>query len=171
MAATAEEMDDLELYTYDGYRLYRYRSPTPASSDYAETLSTAQVVDMLRAERPPLLIDVQPLTWNRVFIQQEPRRHIPGSVWLPNVGRGELDEDWEHYFSSHLERLTEGNRQREIIIYCRADCWMSWNAVKRASGWGYNRLYWYRDGSDGWIENDQKTVQAEPLPFSETQDE
>jgi rhodanese-related sulfurtransferase len=27
---------------------------------------------------------------------------------------------------------------------------MSWNATKRAAGWGYTQLYWYRDGTDGW---------------------
>ena len=36
---------------------------------------------------------------------------------------------------------------------------MSWNAVKRAASFGYTRLYWYRDGTDGW--------EAAQLPLAE----
>ncbi len=39
---------------------------------------------------------------------------------------------------------------RPFVFYCLANCWMSWNAAKRAASWGYTRVYWYRDGTDGW---------------------
>ena len=38
--------------------------------------------------------------------------------------------------------------------------------MKRAHTWGYTRLYWYAEGSDGWQEADLELVKAHPQPFS-----
>lgn len=160
-----DTQDDFDLFSIEGYRLYRYRSPTPSHSEHAKTLSTSDVIQLLQRSVKPVLLDVQPVTWNTVFIEKEPRLHIPGSYWLPNVGLGELDPDWSEYFSRNLARMTNGDKNYPVIIYCRADCWMSWNALKRAASWGYTNLLWYRNGSDGWIENDLETVRAKPEPF------
>lgn len=159
--------DSSELFSIDGYRLFRYRSPTPPSHDQAETLNTAQLLELQQTTPQPVLLDVQPLIWkNGQFIEKEPRLHIPGSIWTPNVGQGELDPAWEAYFRHHLKRLTDNNPDCPVVIYCTADCWMSWNAVKRAAQWGYTQLYWYRDGSDGWQEADQVLVKGKPEPFT-----
>ena len=32
------------------------------------------------------------------------------------------------------------------MFYCRSDCWLSWNAARRAHQLGYRQLYWYRAG-------------------------
>jgi PQQ-dependent catabolism-associated CXXCW motif protein len=82
----------------------------------------------------------------------EPRReHIPGSVWLPNVGLGVLPDDLMILFERELKRLTGGDRGRPVVFYCDADCWMSWNAAKRARHeLGYGRVYWYPDGVESW---------------------
>jgi PQQ-dependent catabolism-associated CXXCW motif protein len=80
-------------------------------------------------------------------------------LWLPDVGRGALTPQLEAYFRDHLDAATKGRRDVAVVFYCRADCWMSWNATKRAAGWGYSRLYWYRDGTDGW--------EAAKLPMEE----
>ncbi|WP_415888274.1 rhodanese-like domain-containing protein [Neptuniibacter sp. SY11_33] len=157
---------DFELFSAEGYRLFHYRSPTPLKSLHGKTLSTEDVIRLLETGNKPIFVDVQPIPWNRVFIQKEPRLHIPGSLWLPNVGFGELDDDWSEYFQSNLERLTNGDKSLPVIIYCTADCWMSWNALKRASEWGYTNLLWYRNGSDGWIEHDLETSIATPEPFT-----
>jgi len=79
-----------------------------------------------------------------------PHRDIPGSLWLPDVGRGALSLALEGFFQRALEAATDGDKDAEIVFYCLADCWMSWNATKRAASWGYTRLYWYREGTDGW---------------------
>lgn len=158
--------EDPELFSFDGYRIQRYRSPTPEHSKFATTLSTEDVQTLLVEQPQAILLDVQPLPWNGLFIHKKVRRkHIPGSVWLPNVGLGELEDDWSDYFSHHLSKLTKGNKQTPIVLYCRADCWMSWNAIKRAAEWGYNNLYWFRDGTDAWRENELEMVIAEPEPF------
>jgi hypothetical protein len=33
--------------------------------------------------------------------------------------------------------VTGGNEGKSVAFYCKADCWMSWNAAKRAISYGY----------------------------------
>jgi len=86
-----------------------------------------------------------------------------GRVGLPDVGRGALSPELEAYFRVHLEDAVKGLRDRPIVFYCLADCWMSWNATKRAAGWGYTQLYWYRDGIDAWEAAKLPTENTDPV--------
>ena len=54
------------------------------------------------------------------------------------------------YFVRGLAKATHGDRARLVVLYCLADCWMSWNAAKRAMTIGYTNVTWYPDGTDGW---------------------
>jgi PQQ-dependent catabolism-associated CXXCW motif protein len=101
-------------------------------------------IDVLPAPRRPENLPAQAL-WMPLA-----RRDISGSLWLPDVGRGALSPEIEAHFKAHLKDATKGARDCPIVFYCLADCWMSWNATKRAATWGYTRVYWYRDGTDGW---------------------
>ena len=51
-----------------------------------------------------------------------------------------------------------------LAIYCLAQCWMSWNAAKRAIEYGYRSVYWYRDGTDGWQELGYPLVDVPKVP-------
>ncbi|WP_404942704.1 rhodanese-like domain-containing protein, partial [Pseudomonas poae] len=51
------------------------------------------------------------------------------------------------------------------VFYCRSDCWLSWNAVKRAANLGYTSVYWYRDGLDAWEAAKLPVATAQPEPF------
>jgi PQQ-dependent catabolism-associated CXXCW motif protein len=158
--------DQEELFSIDGYRLLRYRSPTPLQAEGGRTISTGELQALLAGQQRPALLNVQPLRWQQgFFLLNEPFLHIPGSRWIPNVGLGELEDGWEHYFRHHLAAVTGGEKSAAVVIYCRADCWMSWNAVKRAASWGYTNLYWYRDGVDGWREADLELIEARPEPY------
>jgi PQQ-dependent catabolism-associated CXXCW motif protein len=97
-----------------------------------------------RAPRPAALpADV---VWH-----EKVRLNIPGSTWLPDTGYGRLSEETDSYFRRNLERLTGGDRSKPVLIYCLADCWMSWNAAKRVHEvYGYTNVIWYRDGTDVW---------------------
>ncbi len=75
---------------------------------------------------------------------------IPGSIWLPGVGLGEIDEAVDRYYRSALHQITNGDRSEGIMIYCLPDCWMSWNAAKRAIEYGYANVYWFPNGIAGW---------------------
>ena len=140
----------------DGYRLEEYDAPVP------ETLTGATLVDALevrrlRDEEDALVIDVIPehrrpdfLPENQIWIPV-PHKGVPGSVWLPDIGYGVLADITLEYFSDNLAKHTDGNQNRPVVFYCRLDCWMSWNAAKRAVAFGYTDVYWFADGTDGWM--------------------
>ena len=140
----------------DGYQLENYRSPTPATlrgakvigTDEAETIwrsHSASFVDVL--PRPPRPRDLPAGT----FWRDKPRANIPGSIWLPDTGYGELAPSMAEYFSRGLDKATNGDHARMLVLYCLADCWMSWNAAKRALALGYSNVVWYPEGTDGWF--------------------
>ena len=154
-----------------GYRLDDYRAPTPATIAGGTAVTTAEL-EALIASRHPILVDVLPaqkrpdgLPANTLWLPKA-RKNLPGSTWLPEVGRGALNADVERYFRSNLERLTAGDRGRDLVFYCLATCWMSWNAAKRAIEYGYRAVYWYRDGTDGWTAAGLPTELSRPVPMA-----
>jgi PQQ-dependent catabolism-associated CXXCW motif protein len=171
LCASLASAAEAPLFNADGYRSARYRAPLPATVDGATALDTAGLRALL-AQEPVVLVDVyaaarQPAdgTLDATWLVPQPRQSLPGSTWLPNVGYGELDPTVAAYFRDHLARLTSGDPTRPLVIFCVVDCWMSWNAVRRAAALGYRRLYWYREGTDGWQAAGLPlaAVQAEPL--------
>ena len=138
-----------------GYRMDDYRAPIPATLRGAIVLSTEQA----RADwetHDAVFIDVLPQPPRPVGLpaatiwRPKPRDDIPGSVWLPDTGYGALAPVMEDYFERGLQQATGGKRDRLIVFYCLASCWMSWNAAKRALALGYTRVAWYPEGTDGW---------------------
>jgi PQQ-dependent catabolism-associated CXXCW motif protein len=137
------------------YRMDDYRSPTPATLHGASVLSNDQAredwqnhdavfIDVL--PQPPRPVGLPALTiW-----RPKPRDDIPGSVWLPDTGYGALAPVMEEYFARGLQQATDGKHDRLIVFYCLANCWMSWNAAKRALAIGYMNVAWYPEGTDGW---------------------
>ncbi|WP_437880374.1 PQQ-dependent catabolism-associated CXXCW motif protein [Pseudomonas sp. LRF_L74] len=143
---------EMPLFNADGYRQTQYRSPTPHDAEGATTLDTPALQALLRDNPRTLLIDVYRQQWlnDRFIAEQPPHANLPGSTWLANVGDGHLEPLWQAYFEDNLNRLSEQRKDRPLVFYCKSDCWLSWNAIKRARTLGYNALYWYRDGIDAW---------------------
>jgi len=151
-----------------GYRDDEYRAPTPLTLQGAQVLTTDQAavhwkagsavfIDVL--PQPPRPSGLRPGTiWH-----PQPRRDIPGSVWLPDTGYGALAPATEHYFASGLRQATSGDQGRFVVFYCLAECWMSWNAAKRAIALGYRQVAWYPDGTDGWSNAGLPLEDREPL--------
>lgn len=139
----------------DGYRMEAFRAPVP------DTLTGATVLDdeaahALWSTGEAAFIDVLPrapkpenLPEGTIW-REKPHLSIPGSIWLPNVGYGALHETMHAYFRAGLSAATEGDLSHPVVFFCLADCWMSWNAAKRALEYGYAAVYWYPDGADGW---------------------
>lgn len=96
--------------------------------------------------------------------EHHPRRNIPGSYWLPNVGFGVQADDMRNYLSQTVVTLTAGNKWHPIVVYCIADCWMGWNAVQHLSALGYQSLFWYADGTDAWEAAGLPVVDSQPIP-------
>jgi PQQ-dependent catabolism-associated CXXCW motif protein len=156
----------------DTYRLENYRTPTPA------TLAGARVVTTLEAETiwkngNAVFVDVLPRAPRpqnlpaETIWRDKPRLSIPGSHWLPDTGYGELAPITQAYLKDRLRRLTGGEFAKPLVIYCLRDCWMSWNAGKRALSMGYTNVIWYPDGTDGWNEAGLPLEEAQPLPRTE----
>ncbi|MBA1378743.1 PQQ-dependent catabolism-associated CXXCW motif protein [Pseudomonas brassicacearum] len=157
---------DTALFSPQGYRITQYRSPTPAAAEGAQTLDTEALQHLLGQSPAPVLIDVYRRPWVQGrFIDTEPHANLPGSLWLANTGDGELDTTWQDYFTFHLSKATAGRLDQPLVFYCRSDCWLSWNAVKRAAAMGYKHLYWYRDGLDAWEAANLPLQAARPEPF------
>ena len=152
----------------ESYRLDNYRAPVPATLRGARVLGTAEAEALWRAGAAAF-IDVLPhppkpnLPAGTVW-RDAPRPHIPGSLWLPDTGYGELAEITESYFRRGLARASGGDSARTLVFYCQANCWMSWNAAKRALGYGYINVAWYPEGTDGWRRADLPMADATPEP-------
>ncbi|AAY91479.1 PQQ-dependent catabolism-associated CXXCW motif protein [Pseudomonas protegens] len=154
------------LFSAEGYRTSLYRSPTPLQIDQGRIIDTPGLQELLKEQPAPLLIDVYRRQWLQGrFIDSEPHANLPGSHWLANTGDGELSPEWQAYFAGNLQRLSHADPQRALVFYCRADCWLSWNAVKRAAALGYKNIYWYRDGLDAWEAAGLPVEAARPQPF------
>ena len=138
----------------DSYRESDYRAPTPATLKGARVLSTAEAAAMWRAGSAAF-IDVLPQAPRPknlpadVVWRDKPRFDIPGSIWLPDTGYGELAPVMLDYFRRGLDKALAGGK-RPLVFYCLKDCWMSWNAARRALELGYKNVDWYPEGSDGW---------------------
>ena len=153
-----------------GYRLEDYRAPTPA------TLAGARVITSVEAEdfwkKGAAFVDVlghipRPVNLPSGTIWREKvRMDISGSIWLPDTGYGALAAATKSYLRLGLERVTQGDRAKLVVIYCRRDCWMSWNAAKRALTMGYTNVAWYPEGTDGWEAAGLPLQEAKPEPMN-----
>lgn len=150
-----------------GYRMGDYRAPTPDMVPGGTVIHTdalkarlnhggVALIDVLPAPRRPA--GMRPGTpW-----MPEPHRDLPGSVWLPDVGWGAIGPALEAWFRDRLARATDGDKDRAVVFYCRRECWMSWNAAKRAASYGYRDVLWYPEGVDGWKEAGLALREATP---------
>ncbi|WP_248731852.1 PQQ-dependent catabolism-associated CXXCW motif protein [Pseudomonas sp. MWU13-2517] len=162
----AHAQGDTPLFSAEGMRIGLYRSPTPEQVSGATTLDTPALQALLTRTPPPVLIDVYRRQWlHGRFIEDQPHANLPGSHWLANTGDGDLTPEWQGYFARHLYHYTGGDLTRPLVFYCRSDCWLSWNAVKRAANLGYTSVYWYRDGLDAWEAAKLPVATAQPEPF------
>jgi PQQ-dependent catabolism-associated CXXCW motif protein len=158
-----------EPFEPEGYRTDNYRAPVPATLEGARVLTTAEA-EVIWREKRGAFIDVLPrppkpknLPAGTVW-RDQPRFDIPGSIWLPDTGYGALAAATEDYLRRGLERASRGNRGTLLVFYCLADCWMSWNAAKRALTYGYSNVAWYPDGTDGWERAKLMTEESHPEP-------
>jgi PQQ-dependent catabolism-associated CXXCW motif protein len=140
----------------DGYRLENYRAPVPATLAGASVLDTDAARALWEAGGA-VFVDVlpapaRPANLPEGTIWQAPARDtIPGAAWLPGVGHGRIAPETDSFFRSSLARLTDGDRRRPVVFFCLSDCWMSWNAARRAVvEYGYEKVFWYPEGTDGW---------------------
>ena len=169
-ASIMERRPDLfDLAT--GYRIARHRAPTPDDIPGDIPVITAADVPAL-TEAGALLLDVFGAAQSRfdeldgTWLVSKEHLSLPGSIWLPETGRGALEPQIARFLESNLEKVTAGNKDQAIVVFCIADCWMSWNAAQRIARLGYSRVFWFRTGTDGWLDAGQELIPVDPVPVN-----
>ncbi len=153
----------------EGYRTSDYRTPVPVTLKGAKVI-TADEAETLLAAKEAIFIDVfprppKPPNLPAGTVWRDPQHlSIAGTHWLPNVGYGVLSPEFEAYFKTRMEKLTGGDKHKPVAFFCLKDCWMSWNAGKRAMSWGYSRVIWFPEGNDGWLNIGNDLTNVEPVP-------
>lgn len=152
----------------EDYETEHYRGPVPASLAGATVVDTRAAFALWKTGRV-VFVDVLPrapkpdnLPEGTIW-REQPRESIPGAIWLPNVGYGMLAEVTETYFRNGLNAATAGDMSQPLVFFCLSECWMSWNAAKRALEYGHERVFWFPEGTDGWSFEDYPTAKLEPV--------
>jgi len=161
-----------EIAEPDGYRSGDYRSPTPATLSGARVLTTDEAAEMWKGGKA-VFVDVMPhpprppnLPPGTIW-REKPRQNIPNSIWLPDTGYGALAPVMENYLRANLDRIAGTDRNKLLVFYCLRDCWMSWNAAKRALAMGYPNVAWFPEGTDGWEDALLPLTESHPEPRPE----
>ncbi len=161
--------DEADVPEPPGYRMDGYRMPVPKTLTGARVIGADQAEALLK-DGNTIFIDVfprapKPPNLPAGTVWRDPTHMtIDGAQWLPNVGYGVLSADFEVYFKSRLATLTGGDPAKPVVFFCLKNCWMSWNAAKRALSWGYTNVIWFSEGTDAWQEAGFDLVKANPLP-------
>lgn len=169
LALAAHAAGDGEVPELEGYRTDDYRAPVPKTLAGARVIGANEAETLLESGKA-VFIDVfprapKPPNLPAGTVWRDPTHMtIEGAHWLPNVGYGVLSADFESYFRSRLAALTAHNPARPVVFFCLKDCWMSWNAAKRALAWGYTDVLWFSEGTDAWQDAGLDLVKAAPVP-------
>ncbi|CAN5367336.1 PQQ-dependent catabolism-associated CXXCW motif protein [soil metagenome] len=165
VASAAGAQDAVSLFDpVTGYRVTHYRGVVDRAAEGFTRIDIDRVVAL---QRRAVFIDVTPAeggvraddgTWRLAM----PHATIPGAHWFPEAGRGELAPGIGAWFDQGVKQLARGRHDRPIVIFCLADCWMSWNAGLRLRRAGYGRVLWFAEGIDGWKESGRALADVKP---------
>lgn len=153
-----------------GFRIAYYRAALPETVPGGTRLTVQQTHTHFK-NKTAIFLDVMAHTGSGpdpidgTWRLSKKRTNIKGSTWLADVGTGTLTPEMTTYFKSNLEKITKGDKTKTIVIYCTSDCWMGWNAIRRASNWGYKNLLWFPEGSDEWGQLNYPLENATPIPL------
>lgn len=80
---------------------------------------------------------------------------VPGSIRVSYAGGSDpgLPAESTVELAETLAVATGGDKTRPMIVYCHHNqCQLSYNTIIRIAQLGYRRIYWMRDGIQGWIQ-------------------
>ena len=105
-----------------GYRMDDYRSPVPDTLQGATVATTAEAEALWR-DGKAVFFDVMPYTPKPAGLpagtiwREQVRKDIPGSIWLANVGYGEISQETSGYFRRGLAAATRlGQVARDPVL-------------------------------------------------------
>jgi PQQ-dependent catabolism-associated CXXCW motif protein len=176
MAAASGSMsadDTASFDTVTGYRIAHYRAAVPQTVPGGTRIDRDKLDELVKAGA--VLLDVMPSEGGGADLKTgewrllRPHQTIPGATWLPDVGKGTLKIEFETYLKTNALKVSGGDIAKPIIVFCQSDCWMGWNVVQRLAKLGHSKVYWFPEGTDGWVEwGDRKLAPVTPVPLQET---
>ena len=129
----------------EGYWQGPMNGRVPATITGGTVIDTQALAALLDREQV-VVIDVFPAPRRPEHLSSPwrpvPHHGISRSIWIPGMGSGVISVAMADYVKARLSALTGGDRDRPVILYCRADCWASWNAAKRVIAEGYRHVFW-----------------------------
>jgi PQQ-dependent catabolism-associated CXXCW motif protein len=156
LAAPSVSHDSVAVAEPSGYWTGPTNSPVPLTITGGKVIHDAHRLRTLLKHSGTIIVDVsnaprrpENMAAGAPWLPL-PHRAIPGSLWIPGVGLGEVPPSVDDFFRQRLRAATGGDLSRRLVIYCHETCWLSWNAAKRAISYGYRNVYWFRDGIEGW---------------------
>jgi PQQ-dependent catabolism-associated CXXCW motif protein len=150
-----------------GFRMGNYRAPTPDTIPGGKVLTNEEALAASKGGRVMIDVVAEGVTIDaptQKIVVSKPHDTIPGAIWMPGVGPGEIDAATTRYLEEGLTELTKGDKAGPLMFFCKADCWHSWNTARRAVLAGYTNVGWYPLGADGWRDQGLTLVPVEPRP-------
>jgi PQQ-dependent catabolism-associated CXXCW motif protein len=147
------------------YRIAHYRGVIAQAPEGVRRID-ARAAHTLWSGRRAVFIDLTPAEGGQRdavtgrWTLAEQHRTIPRAHWFPEAGRGVQPPGIEAWFVHGIGRLA--SPRKTVVVFCLADCWMSWNAALRLHRLGYRDVRWFGDGLDGWRDIGAPTVAAQP---------
>ncbi|MDR7101702.1 rhodanese-like domain-containing protein [Croceicoccus sp. BE223] len=167
LAAGSDVTSTTDDFDAEGYRAARYRAPVDRDPVPADRLALA-AAERLTPGRDALFIDVLPAMGGvrdaktgRWRLGEE-HQTIPGAVWHPEAGRAPPDPALWHALEEEVRRARRQRPGLPVVLFCRTDCWMGWNAARRLARQGFGNVWWLAEGIDGW-RRDRPLVTAVPV--------
>jgi PQQ-dependent catabolism-associated CXXCW motif protein len=166
MAGLALALAQPGLFDVDGYRAASFRAPVDRDPAPAQRLALAAARD-LRPGRDALFVDVLALTRDAAtgrWLQTEAHDTISGAIWRPEVGRPGVDPALWAGLRGRIATWRGAHPGAPVVLFCRVDCWMGWNAARRLAREGVGQVYWLAEGVEGWREAGGALTPAKPTP-------
>lgn len=166
--AEAQSVPDPALFDADGYRAARYRSPIRLDPAPARTMSLAEAL-ALEPGQDAFFIDVMPVESgvrdpaSGVWTLSTAHLTIPGALWFPETGRASADPDLWAALEAAIHAARSAAPDLPVVLFCRTDCWMSWNAARRLAHGGFSGVHWFAEGTDGWHSAGRALTAAVPV--------
>jgi len=167
-AASAQAQPATAPFDAQGYRTAAFRAPVDRDPAPAAAISVAGARALARGAA--LFIDVLPAEGGRrdpdsgIWTLANPHETIPGALWFPETGRSPPDPVLWQALTARVALFRRRHRFAPIVVFCRADCWMSWNAARRLASQGIRHVRWLAEGIEGWHDSGARLVPATPVP-------
>jgi PQQ-dependent catabolism-associated CXXCW motif protein len=156
------------LFDAQGYRTARYRAPVKADPAPAAAIGLAEAL-ALEPGRDALFLDVMPVEGGvrdpatGVWTLSTGHLTIPGALWFPETGRAPADPVLWQALETAVREARRTAPGTPVVLFCRTDCWMSWNAARRLALRGFANVRWLAEGTDGWHAAGRPLTAATPV--------